>query len=158
MANTLEQLELILLPSLLQKLLRLLPLLGRESMIIFSAGEQQRFCEILKLLVRKGAWVCEGTCGNEAFGGQGVEYVWRTEAVAHATVLSGLFAVCLGNGFCPFWHCGSGEAGVLVSPSCVVEARVCGLVIAVFPVFPNRILHLIRCMRLEEGWRMLVHL
>jgi hypothetical protein len=151
MANTLEQLKLILLPPLLQNPLRLLPLLGRESMIIFSAREQQRFCEILKLLIRKGAWMCKGTCGNEAFGGQGVEYVWRAEAVAYANIFGGLFAVCLGNGFCPFWHCGSCEAGVLVSPCCVVEARVCGLVIAIFSVFPNRILLLIRCMCLEDG-------
>jgi hypothetical protein len=158
MIDTLEQLELILLPSLLQNLLRPLPLLGRESMIIFSAREQQRFCEILKLLVSKGAWVCKGTRGNEAVGGQGVEHVWRAEAVAYATVFGGLFAIFLRNSFCPFWHRGSSEADVLVSPCCVVEAWVCGRVVFVFSVFPNRILHFIRRMNLEKGWAILLHL
>jgi len=140
MANTLKQLKLIPLPTLLQEPLRLLPLLRRESVIVFGAGEQERLGEILELLVRKGAGVCEGACGDEARGGQGVEDVWCAEAVAYADVFGGLFAVCLGNGLCPFWHGGSGEAGVLVSPCCVVEARVCGLVIAVFSVFPDRII------------------
>jgi hypothetical protein len=146
MADTLEQLELILLPSLLQNFLRFLPLLDRKSMIVLSAREQQRFCEILKLLVSKGTWVCKGPCGNEAFGSQGVEYVWRAEAVAYAAVIGGFFAVRLGNGLCPFWHCGFGEGGVLVSPCCMVETRICGLVIFVFSVLPNRILYLIRSM------------
>jgi len=139
MADALKQLELILLPSLLQNPLRLLPLFLRESMIVLSAGQQQRFCEILKLLVSKSAWVCKGAYGNEAFGGQGVERVWCAEAVAYATVFGGLFAVSVGNSFRPFWHRGSGEAGVLVSPRCVIEARVCGRVIFVFSVFPYRI-------------------
>jgi hypothetical protein len=47
---------------------------------------------------------------------------------------------------------------MLVSPRCVVEARICGLVILVLSVFPNRILHLIRCTNLEGAWRVLLHL
>jgi len=143
MADTLEQLELILLPSLLHNLLRPLPLLGRERMVVFRAREQKRLCKIAKLLVSKGAGVCKGTRRNKAVNSQRIEHVWGAEAVADTTVFGLFLAVLLSNRFCPFWHCGSGEADVLVSPRCLVKPWVCGLVVFVFSVLPNRILPLL---------------
>lgn len=140
MADALEQLKLILLLPVLHNLPRPLPLLGREGMVVFSAREEKRLCKILELFVRKGARMRKSTGGNEAVRCQAIEHVRRAEAVAHAAVFGGLLAIFLGNCLCPFWHRCSREADVLVSPSCVVEARVRGLVVFVLSVLPNWIL------------------
>jgi hypothetical protein len=146
MTNTLEKLNLILLLSLLQNPLCLLPLLGRESMIVFCAREQQWLCKIVELLISKRARMRKCSGSNEAFGSQRVEYVRGAEAVPNATILGGFFAVCLRNGSRPLWNRCSCETGMLVSPCCVIEVGICGRVIFVFPVFPNWILHLVRLM------------
>jgi hypothetical protein len=94
----------------------------------------------LKLFISEGAGVRKSTRGNEAIGGQGVQYVWRPEAIAHAAVFGCILAILLRNGFRPFRHRGSGEADMLVSPRCVVKAWVCSIIVFGFAVFPNRIL------------------
>jgi hypothetical protein len=158
MTNALEKLNLILLPSLLQNPLCLLPLLSRESMIVLCTREQQWFGKIMELLIGKRARMRKCSSRNEAFGSQRVEYVRGAEAVPNATVLGGSFAVRLSNRPRPFWNRRSCETGMLVSPCCVVEGRICGRVILVFPVFPNWILQLVRFMRSGPSCQILLHL
>jgi hypothetical protein len=116
-------------------------------MIVFCAREQQWFGKIVELLISKRARMRKCSSRNKAFGGQRVEYVRGAEAVPNATILSGSFAVCLRNGSRPLWNCRFCETGVLVSPRCVVEVRICGRIVFVFPVFPDWILQLVRFMR-----------
>jgi hypothetical protein len=158
MTNALEKLNLIVLPSLLQNPLCLLPLLSRKSMIVFCAREQQWFGKIMELLISKRARMRKCSSRNEAFCSQRVEYVRGAEAVPNATIFGGSFAVSFRNGSCPLWNRRSCETGMLVSPCCMLESRICDRVIFVFPVFPNWILHLIRFMRSGPSCQILLHL
>ena len=138
--NSLEKLDLILLPPLLEDPHSLLPLLWRERMIVLRAREEERFVQLLELVVFQGARMRKRACCDEAFSCQAVQHVWSTKAVANAGVLGGIFAIGCRNGFGPFWDRGSSEADVLVAPGCLVEARICGLVVFVFAVLPYWIL------------------
>jgi len=140
MTNTLKKLNLVLLPTLLQDSHSLLPLLRRERMIVFRAREEQRLVQLLKLFIGQSARMGKCARGDEALGRQGVEHVGGAEAVTNASVLGGLLAVGCGNGFGPFWDGCKGEGDMFVAPGCVVEARICGLVVFVFAVLPYWIL------------------
>jgi hypothetical protein len=85
MSYSREQLELILLPSFNQDINSVIPAFRTERVVDFCAGKEQRFLQVLKMMLFQECWVCEAANFAGPIG-EGIAHIGSPKAVSIYTV------------------------------------------------------------------------